>query len=51
MWLVIDRWLRWDLSDRDRVKRDYGWWPELINLAATLLEILINYFIAKSLVF
>lgn len=51
MWLVIDRWLRWDLSDRDRVKRDYGWWPELINLAATLLEILINYFIAKFLVF
>ncbi len=51
LWLIIDRWLRWDLTDRERVKREYGWWPEIFNLAVTFLEILINYFIAKFLVF
>ena len=51
MWWLIDKWLRWDLRDKARVKAEYGWWPELINLVVTLLEIALNYFIAKFWVF
>ena len=51
MWAVIDRALRWDLRDKARVKTEYGWWPEAINLIVTLLEIALNYFVAKFLVF
>ncbi len=51
MWLIIDRLLRWDLTDRERVKEQYGWWPEAFNLIVTFLEIVLNYFIAKFFVF
>ena len=51
MWWLIDKWLRWDLRDKERVKADYGWWPEIINLIVTLIEIALNYFIAKFWVF
>ena len=51
MWLVIDRALRWDLRDKTRVKTQYGWWPEIINLIVTILEIILNSFIAKFIVF
>ena len=51
MWWLIDKWLRWDLRDKERVKSDYGWWPEIINLIVTLVEIALNYFIAKFWVF
>ena len=51
MWVVMDCWLKWDLRDRERVRNEYGWWPEIINLIVTILEIAINYFIAKFWVF
>ncbi len=51
MWLVIDKALGWDLTDRERVKSEYGWWPEAINLVVTVIEVLLNYFIAKFWVF
>ncbi|MDO5462729.1 MAG: GtrA family protein [bacterium] len=50
MWLVMDIWLKWDLRDRSRLK-EYGKWPEIINLAVTLFEIALNYLIAKFYVF
>lgn len=51
MWVVMDCCLKWDLRDRERVRTEYGWWPEIINLIVTVLEIAINYFIAKFWVF
>ncbi len=51
MWAVMDCWLKWDLRDRERVRTEYGWWPEIINLIVTILEIAVNYFIAKFWVF
>ncbi|MBR6802478.1 MAG: GtrA family protein [Kiritimatiellae bacterium] len=51
MWVVMDCWLKWDLTDRERVRKEYGWWPEIINLIVTILEIAVNYFIAKYWVF
>ena len=51
MWVVMDCWLKWDLTDRERVRKEYGWWPEIINLIVTVLEIAVNYFIAKFWVF
>lgn len=51
MWLLMDKYLRWDLRDKERVRKEYRWWPEVINLGVTILEIIINYFIAKFFVF
>ncbi len=51
MWLILDWWLKWDLSDRERVKKEYGYWPEILNLTVTILEVVLNYFIAKFWVF
>ncbi len=51
MWLLIDRILKWDLKDTGRVKAEYGYWPEIINLIVTILETLLNYFVAKFWVF
>ena len=51
MWLILEKWLSWNLSDPKRVRLEYGWWPEVLNLAVTLLEIVINYFIAKFWIF
>ncbi len=51
MWYIIDIRLKWDLKDRQRVKEVYGWWPEIINLIVTVLEIIVNYFIAKFWIF
>ncbi len=51
MWYIIDIHLKWDLKDRERVKRDYRWWPEIINGAVTLFEIVLNYFLAKLWIF
>ncbi len=50
MWLVMDVWLKWDLRDRERVKT-YGKWPEIINLTVTIIEVILNYLIAKFYVF
>lgn len=51
LWAIIDRWLRWDLTDRERVRREYGWWPEIFNLGVTILENVINFVVAKFWVF
>lgn len=51
MWFLLEKWLRWDLSDPKHVRTTYGWWPEVFNLIVTLLEIAINYFIAKFWIF
>ena len=51
MWGLMDKWLKWDLTDRERVRTEYGYKPELINLIVTIFEIVLNYFIAKFLVF
>lgn len=51
MWWVMDKWLKWDLRDRERVKNEYGHWPEIINLVVTIFEIALNYVIAKFYVF
>lgn len=51
MWALMDWWLKWDLRDRERVKKEYGYWPEVINLAVTILENLINFFVAKFWIF
>ena len=51
MWALMDKLLKWDLTDRERVRKEYGWWPEIINLIVTLLEMACNYFIAKFWVF
>ncbi len=51
MWYIIDINLKWDLKNRERVKRDYGWWPEVINGGVTIFEIILNYFIAKFWIF
>ena len=51
MWLVLEGWLRWNLSDPEHVREAYGWWPEVLNLMVTVLEIVINYFIAKFWIF
>jgi putative flippase GtrA len=50
MWFIIDYWLKWDLSDRERVKT-YGKIPELINFCVTIIEIALNYVIAKFYIF
>ena len=51
MWFILEKLMRWDLSDPNRVREEYGWWPEALNLIVTILEIIINYFIAKFWVF
>jgi putative flippase GtrA len=50
MWFIIDHWLKWDLTDRERVKT-YGKIPELINFCVTIIEIILNYVIAKFYIF
>ena len=51
MWFILEKWLAWNLSDPKRVRLEYGWWPEVLNLGVTILEIVINYFIAKYWIF
>jgi putative flippase GtrA len=50
MWFIIDHTLKWDLRDRDRLPT-YGKWPEGINFVVTLIEIVLNYVIAKFYIF
>ena len=51
MWFILEKWLAWNLSDPERVRLEYGWWPEVLNGLVTILEIAINYFIAKFWIF
>ena len=51
MWIILEKALGWDFSDKATLKERYGWWPEALNLAVTILEIAINYFIACLYVF
>lgn len=51
IWLIIDRILVWDLTNRELVRTRYKLWPEAINLSVTMIEVCSNYFIAKYIVF